>query len=355
MLANQDSPEDSSLNYTWVCNDTTRGIQCLDLSGNSFPYVSNVGSLYIPGNTFKPGTTLRFGLKVQADTRVSNLVVADIGITNNTNLIVEVKGSALNNSRVNGQIPTFLSAYIFSLNTFNSYHYSWSFPKNVNISSLNILNENPNVLSYQYIEINPNQLQPNLSYVINCTVSQSSGVVGTVPFIFQVNNPPQAGNLNITPNVGDEYSTNFFIDAPNWVDIEGDYPLRYQLTYKFVGDDAEYSLNSYIKSTVQSYMVQMPAGRNDTFYQLEVYLTVSDSLGSVTTVSQIVVVNPANDPTNLVSNIINQINNINAGIEIDAINAYEKAIAFIHSGRSPSLTLNLSTVCLTSKFYFQNI
>ena len=206
-------------------------------------------------------------------------------------------------------------------------------PSNITNNSLIQLNDNPNLLTYKFIGIKPNQLTANKSYSINCSITQQSKVNQSALFIITVNNPPTAGSLLVYPAVGIEYSTYFTIQLINWTDIEGDYPLQYEVGYKRVGDDTVYSLDSYVTSYIPQYSYQLPAGYDYNGNQLEIIVYVYDTIGSLTTVSTIIRVTPVADRNVIYSIVSNKLNLTQITNEAATISALQMAASFIKYNR----------------------
>ena len=154
----------------------------------------------------------------------------------------------------------------------------------------------------------------------------------------------------MTPSAGVEYTTTFSLTASNWSDIEGDYPLQYQLGYRIVGQDTVFDINSGSKSTSLTYSFKLPGGTSDKGNQIEIIVFVYDALDSVTNYSTFVNVTQLEDRSELYAELASKISAINSSNEEDAISALQKAKTFLTTSSNKQAIYNLSKTSLDCNY-----
>lgn len=247
------------LAYMWSCLEGNS--VCVDNTG--LPVVNNERkvALDIPVEKLKAGSKWNITLTVSKDTRsasTSALIsfipksACDLTITRRK----PVRINNHSNLRIEYRVDTSVAT-----------SFQW---KQMYGNTLQTLTP----LTYAYLVLAGSTMTSGATYGVSLMATNPVGTT-TAHIYFSVNYPPSGGIATLSPLSGIALSTVFKAQASGWEDVEGDYPLSYQLMYMHKGRQVVMGRASL--STLRS--VKMPAGA----FVME--LVVIDSIGGKTKVA----------------------------------------------------------------------
>ena len=194
-------------------------------------------------------------------------------VTNNTSPILQITSAIGNHinpgAKLNLMGSVFASSPVFALWSVND-------PTiDLHIAALSHIHNILSVNRPSMILLLPaNLLIPFSSYTftLQCTLRGSNY---SSSIIVSVNGPPSPGIFSVTPSVGTELQTMFYLTANNWID--SDHPITYSFGFLTPNNIVLMIQGSSEKSYGQSFL---PAGNSNKLYSLYCQLQIFDSLGA---------------------------------------------------------------------------
>ena len=146
--------------------------------------------------------------------------------------------------------------------------------------------------NHNILNIAKGALQPGEDYVIKCEVTQKKDAALNAEAEISVNVPGsiKIGTLDISPDVGKAFHTDFFLNANNWEDPSGR-ELEYKFEYKMFGANTSY-LPKVDRSKENTARVHFPPGLDLHNNRIEVIVRVASSTGATANLVQTITVNP---------------------------------------------------------------
>ena len=234
-----------NLTYLWTCQSSGNVI-CDNMIINPTSSVLTVNN-----NLLVVGTQYFFTLLVEKYQSTSNL-----GALSLRTFALSIVNSAVPRvniyNGINKQQPEFivnnLPLILEADITGSSLNYSYNWTA-ITESSFNLLSPS----NLPSLTIDGASLLPREYYYFQLTVT-GNGVSGIYSYEFTVNSPPHLGTVMVSPTIGYEFDTVFRIDALNFIDDEGNYPLTYAFGY--IDNNIEHLL--HLKNQSFTYYTEFP-------------------------------------------------------------------------------------------------
>ena len=214
-------PDDGSteLAYMWRCIEGSS--DCVDAMGA--PVVGNERkvALEIPVGKLRANAKWNITLTVSKDTRTASISALITFLSKSAcDLTITRRKPVRVNSHSNLRIE-------YQVDTSAATTFQWTQTHGNTLQTLT-------PLTYAYLVVAGTTLTSGATYAVSLIASNSAGTTSAQVY-FSVNYPPTSGSATLSPLSGVALSTVFNVLASGWEDVEGDYPLSYQLMYAHRG------------------------------------------------------------------------------------------------------------------------
>ena len=329
-----DYTNSSNLIFSWSCfiSEPIYGTPCqLNLP--------NVATLYFSSRMLFTDTTYVFEVTVvSARDGMFSFATASIALTSQPSPLI-----SFNNIYTVYNVDNRI-VVIATINATSNFLATWSCLNcNFNLSSVSrsyLTISFSGGLQSVSLAINPNSLTAGLSYTFQLSAayaatpttqsSASASIVG--------NGPPYGGMLSVSPSEGYVFSTIFYFNTFEWVDVPSDYPLQYTMGY-FPTSIATVFFVQHRNplSYVNTYLGQ---GLVSSGYEVTCIVYTSDIYGATANATTAVLVFPSQSVHSLRSTMYQLLADAEATLNPDLTSSVVNAVASHLNSANCTLALN---------------
>jgi len=208
-----------TMSFLWNCS--TQGNECVSSLGEKIFTTARItqSQFTIPANSFVSDQTYDITVTVSKDNRTGSKTRQLV----TTSLVTPTLYLKDRSSRVAAHSIIRIEMENVSDTAVTL---AWSISQGSAIASTSYLTP----LDLSYIVIDKNVLTEGDSYTFTLTASYLTGTAqGSISF--EVNRPPVFGTFSSSITTGVELSSYYYLSAPDWKDVEEDYPLSYSFYY----------------------------------------------------------------------------------------------------------------------------